>query len=112
MSDIASYLLIVGRVVAGFVWGKISSRLPIPELFRLLTTPLCTGALTVVVGRCISVTRLDWSAARVVEAAKLGGAAVLGLAIGYSCICFLVGAVLGLPATLGWVIGYRQMTKG
>jgi hypothetical protein len=111
MSDSAPSLLIVGSVVAGFVWGKISSRLPIPELLRLLTTPLWTGTLMVVLGWCVGVTRLGWTAARVVEAGTLGAVSVLRLAVGYGSICFLVGAALGLPATLGWVIGYRQPTN-
>jgi hypothetical protein len=100
--------LILGSVIAGFVWGRLSSRLHIPELLRLLTTPLWTGALMVVVGWFSSVARLDWLAPRLSDTAKLGAVAVLRMAIGYGVACFLIGAVLGLPATLGWVLGYRR----
>ena len=107
MTDSLPAALIVGSVVAGFAWGRISSRLPIPEWLRLLTTPLWTGALAVIVGWLVSVIRLDWSAPRLVDAATHGAASGLRLGLGYGIACFLIGSVLGLPATLGWVLGYR-----
>jgi hypothetical protein len=107
MTDAIPGILILGSVIVGFAWGRISSRLPIPEWLRLLTTPLWTGVLMVVVAWFVSVIHLEWSAARVVEASKLGPASVARMALGYGTACFLIGAVLGLPATLGWVLGYR-----
>ncbi len=68
MSDAVPAILILGSIVAGFAWGSISSRLPIPEWVRLLITPLWTGALMVIAGWLASVARLDWTAPRVVEA--------------------------------------------
>lgn len=111
MTDALPGILILASVVAGFAWGRISSRLPIPEALRLLTTPLWTGALMVIVGWFVSVTRLDWTAPRIVDTAKLGPASVVRMAFGYGVLCFLIGAVLGFPATLGWVLGYRQTAK-
>ena len=108
ITDALPGILILGSVIAGFAWGRISSRLPIPEWLRLSTTPLWTGALMVIVGWFVSVTRLAWTAARVIDAAKLGPASVARMALGYGILCFSIGAVLGLPATLGWVLGYRQ----
>lgn len=100
--------LIFGSVIAGFAWGRISSHLQIPELLRLLTTPLWTGVLMVVVGWFVSIARLDWLAPRLSDAGMLGAAPVLRMAVGYGAACFLIGAVLGLPAALGWVLGYRR----
>jgi len=112
MSIAIPVILILGSVIAGFAWGRISSRLAIPELLRLLTTPLWTGVLMVVIGWFVSIARLDWLAPRLSSAGALGAAAVLRLAIGYGAACFLVGAILGLPATLGWVLGYRRSAGG
>ena len=111
MTDAVPGILILGSVIAGFAWGRISSRLPIPEWLRLLTTPLWTGALMVIVGWFPSVPSHAWTAARIVDAAKLGPASVARMAFGYGILCFLIGAVLGLPATLGWVLGYRKPTE-
>jgi len=111
MTDALPGILILGSVSAGFAWGRISSRLPIPEWMRLLTTPVWTGVLMVIAGWIISVTRMDWNAVRVVDAATLGPASIVKMAIGYAIMCFLIGAVFGLPATLGWALGYRQPAK-
>jgi len=111
MPDWAPVILILGSVIAGFAWGRISSRLPIPELLRLLTTPLWTGALMVTLGWFMSVIRHAWTAARFVEAAKLEPALVATMALDYGMLCFLIGAVLGVPAMLGWVIAYRRPAK-
>ena len=111
MTDPLPGMLIVGSVIAGFAWGRISSRLPIPEWMRLMTTPVWTGALMVIVGWFISVTRMDRNAVRVVDAATLGPASIVRMALGFGIMCFLIGAVFGLPATLGWVLGYRQPAK-
>lgn len=110
MGDIAPCLLILGSLAAGFVWGRISAGLPIPEVLRLLTLPLWTGILGVLVGWCIGVARLGWAAPVIKDAAKHGVMPVTRLAFGYACVCFLAGAVLGLPAALGWVVA--QPTKG
>jgi len=98
---------LLGVVIAGFVWGRISARLAIPEWLRLMTTPLWTGALTVILAWFVSGIRLDWTAPRLVAASKLGVLALAHMAFGYGLFCFIVGAVLGLPASIGWVIGYR-----
>jgi hypothetical protein len=111
MSDALPGILILGSVIAGFAWGRISSRLPIPEWLRLLTMPLWTGVLTVIAGWFVSVSRLDWTAPRVVDTAKLGPASVIRMALGYGILCFLIGAILGFPATLGWILGYRRIAK-
>lgn len=111
MTDALPAILILGSVIAGFAWGRISSRLPIPEMLRLLTTPVWTGTLMVIAGWFFSVTRLDWNAARVVDAATLGPASIVRMTLSYGMMCFLIGAVFGLPATLGWVLGYRPPAK-
>lgn len=61
MTDALPGILILGSVIAGFAWGKISARLPIPEWLRLLTMPVWTGTLMVIAGWFMSVTRLDWN---------------------------------------------------
>jgi hypothetical protein len=111
-SDTVAVLIVVGTLIAGFAWGRVSSLLPIPEWLRVATTPIWTGTLAVVVGWLWIVTRFDWTAPRVAEAAKFGSMSVLKIGLGYGVLCFVSGAVLGLPATLGWVVGYRQIRKG
>ena len=108
MTDLLPATLIFGSVTAGFAWGRISAWLPIPEWLRLVTTPLWTGALAVIVGWLVSVSRLDWKTPRVVDAGALGAASVLRLGLGYALACFVIGSLFGLPASLGWVLGYRQ----
>lgn len=112
--DVFTYLLIAGSVLAGWVWGRISSRLPIPEWLRLLSTPLWTGALAVVLMSMASIAFLathSWQSSRLLEAATLGIGPLTRLLLGYGFLWFLVGAAFGLPATLGWVVGYRQPTN-
>jgi hypothetical protein len=111
-SNLSSYLVIAGSVLAGVVWGRLSSRLPIPEWLRLLTIFLWTGMLGLGAMLIGCVVMHSWTAPAVVEAAALGPLAVLRLAVGEACIWFLLGAVFGLPASLGWVIGYRQPASG
>jgi len=62
----------------------------------------------VIVGWISSVIHLDWTAPRFVDAAKLGPMSAMKMALGYGMMCFLGGAILGLPATLGWAVGYRR----
>jgi hypothetical protein len=107
MIDALAASLIVASLVAGFAWGRISPLLPIPEWLRLATTPLWTGTLTVIAGWLSSVIHLGWTSPRVVHAATLGPVSVLKMALGYGVMSFLAGAALGLPATLGWAVGYR-----
>ena len=111
-SDLPSYLVIAGSVLAGVVWGRLSSRLPIPEWLRLLTIFLWTGMLGIGAMLIGCVVRHSWTAPGVVEAAALGPLAVLRLAIGEACLWFLLGAAFGLPATVGWVVAYRQPAGG
>ena len=54
----------------------------------------------------------SWTAPAVLEAASFGPLAVVRLVIGEAVIWFLLGATFGLPASLGWVIGYRRPTSG
>ena len=111
MTDAVTGILIFSSVVAGFAWGRISSRLPIPEWMRLVTTPVWTGVLMVIAGWFMSVTRMDWNAPRVVDVATLGPVSIARMALDYGIMCFLIGAVFGLPATLGWALGYRRPVK-
>lgn len=107
-SDAVVWAIIVGSIAAGFVWGRISSRLRIPELGRLLATPVLTGALAVVVG-CVAFAIAR--AGQHVEPRSGNGFGIydlIRLTLGSIFVLFLVGAAFGFPAVLGWVIGYRR----
>jgi phosphoglycerol transferase MdoB-like AlkP superfamily enzyme len=105
------YLAIAGSVLAGAVWGRLSSRLPVPEWLRLLSIFVWTGLLGVLVMVIVGVLMHSWTAPAVVEAAALGPFALVRLALGEACLFFLLGAMFGFPATLGWVVAYRQPAK-
>ena len=53
-TDLESFAIIPGilalGVALGVAWGRFSERLAIPELLRMLSTPLFTGALGLVFG--------------------------------------------------------------
>jgi hypothetical protein len=91
-------LLAVG-VVLGVVWGRVSEKLAIPELLRMLTTPLFTGAVGLVLGFPLSL---------VVFGAKIRNSPHEGAMTATAISCFAAGMLLGLPATFGWAIGYRK----
>ena len=112
VGNLAPYLVIAGSVLAGIVWGLLSSRLPIPEYLRLLTIFFWTGFLGLVAMLIGCVVMHSWASPAVVGAAALGPLALLRLALGQACVWFSLGAVFGLPASLGWVIGYRQPAGG
>lgn len=111
-SDPFSYVAIAGALLAGLIWGWLSARLPIPEWLRLLSIFLWTGGLGVLAMLVASVAMHSWTAPRVVEAASLGPRYLVSLVVGQVCLSFLAGAAFGLPATLGWVITYRQPPPG
>jgi hypothetical protein len=71
--------------------------LPIPELLRLLATPLLTGGLAVVAMSIASFAFLathSWQSPRLLEAAALGIGPLARLVIGYCLLWFLAGAAL------------------
>src|SRR5580765_1333203 len=49
---VVALAVIAGPIGIGYVWGRLSSRLPIPELLRLLLTPVVTGVLAVIAASC------------------------------------------------------------
>ena len=104
MTSESLFLVTTGGVLAaavacGVIWGRLSARLPIPELLRMLTTPLWTGALGLVAGFPLA---LVFYGARIRDSPHEG--AMLASAIA----CFGFGVLLGLPAILGWAFGYRK----
>lgn len=91
-------LLALG-VAVGAVWGRISERLAIPEMLRLLSTPLFTGLLGLVFGFPLSL---------VVFGAKIRNSPHEGAVMATAISCFAAGMLLGLPAVFGWALGYRK----
>ena len=106
-SDAVVWAIIVGSIAVGFVWGRISSRLRIPELVRLLATPVLTGALAVVVG-CVAFAIRARAHVEPRSGNGFGVYDLIRLTLGSIFVLFLVGAAFGFPAVLGWVIGYRR----
>jgi hypothetical protein len=91
-------LLALG-VALGVAWGRFSERLAIPELLRMLSTPLFTGALGLVFGFPLSL---------VVFGAKIRNSPHEGAVAATAVFCFGAGLLLGLPAIFGWALGYRK----
>lgn len=91
-------LLALG-VAVGAIWGRISERLAIPEMLRLLSTPLFTGLLGLVFGFPLSL---------VVFGAKIRNSPHEGAVMATAISCFTAGILLGLPAVFGWALGYRK----
>jgi hypothetical protein len=102
------YLYLAGAVAVGFLWGKVSSRIPMPELLRLLGTFVCTGILGVLFGSAFGLVRLIERTPRLEEWLSLPVLVLVQQAFFYACGCFLVGAVLGGPSILGFAFGYRK----
>jgi len=50
LSQLAVCAVIAAGVACGLVWGRLSESLVIPEILRMLTTPLWTGLLGLVFG--------------------------------------------------------------
>lgn len=92
-------VVVAGSVACGIVWGRLSELLEIPEILRMLTTPLWTGVLGLVFGSPL---------AYVFFASKIRNSPHnVGLGTVASS-CFAAGAFLGVPAIFGWALGYRQ----
>jgi hypothetical protein len=106
MSEEAIYLYLAGALAVGFGWGRLSSRLPIPELLRLLGTFFCMGMLGgLVVGLVQLMTRPPRVEAFLMH---LDFITLIQATAVYGCSCFLIGAVLGAPSILGFAFGYRR----
>jgi hypothetical protein len=86
-------------VAVGTIWGRFSERLAIPEVLRLLTTPLFTGVLGLTFGFPLSL---------VVFGAKIRNSPHEGAVMATAISCFAAGMLLGLPAVFGWALGYRK----
>lgn len=103
MTDLYGVATVVGLLVLGvamgLVWGRFSERLAIPELLRMLSTPLLTGALGLVFGVPLSL---------VVFGAKIRNSPHEGAVTATATSCFAAGMLLGLPAIWGWALGYRK----
>ncbi len=113
MSEGSTYFYLASALVVGFGWGKVSSRLPIPEVLRLLGTFFCTGLLGVLFGFVVGVVQLITRPPRV-EAllTNLEFLPLVKATTSFACFCFLAGAVLGGPAVLGFAFGYQRPTPG
>jgi hypothetical protein len=104
MTDDSLLLLDVCGVIAvgvacGIVWGRLSELLPIPEVLRMLTTPLWTGVLGLIFGIPLAYVFLGSMMRNSPHHVGLGTVALS---------CFAAGALVGLPGILGWALGYRQ----
>ncbi len=106
--DITALMLVSGTLVAGFVWGRLSSLLPIPEVVRLLATPVWTGFLSLIACSIYALSQSEIRLRFSAWIAELGLMTVARMAVGQSLLCFIAGAAFGLPAVLGWVVGYRR----
>lgn len=83
----------------GVAWGRLSERLPIPELLRMLSTPLFTGTLGLVFGFPLTVALYG---DKIRSSPHPGGIRATAI------FCFGAGLLLGLPAIFGWALGYRK----
>ena len=99
MTDATLVGLLVLGVALGIVWGRFSERLAVPELLRMLSTPLFTGVLGLVFGFPLSL---------VVFGAKIRNSPHEGAITATAISCFAAGMLLGLPAIFGWALGYRK----
>lgn len=91
-------LLALG-VAFGIIWGRLSERLAIPELLRMLATPLFTGVLGLVFGFPLSLVLFG---ARIRNSPRDGAVAATAVS------CFAAGILLGAPGIFGWALGYRK----
>jgi hypothetical protein len=89
-------------IACGFVWGRLSTYLVMPELLRMLLTPIWTGVLGVVVAFPLSL---------VFFGSRIRNSPHDGVIFATLVSCFGAGLLLGLPGILGWTFGYRQPTK-
>jgi hypothetical protein len=102
-TDLESFAIIPGilalGVASGVAWGRFSERLAIPELLRMLSTPLFTGTLGLVFG---------FPLALIVFGDKIRNSPHEGAVTATAVTCFGAGLLLGLPAIFGWALGYRK----
>ncbi|MGC4093071.1 MAG: hypothetical protein QM756_35325 [Polyangiaceae bacterium] len=77
----------------------MSAAITIPEVLRMLTTPLWTGVLGLVFGVPLAYVLFASMIRNSPHDVGLGTVAIS---------CFGAGALLGLPGILGWALGYRQ----
>ena len=109
MTGEASVLVAVaGSVAVGYAWGRISSQFRMPELLRLLATPVLTGALAVFGGWMLMLPRSASTEAMRTYLTELSFVDLARMCAGYSALFFVAGAAFGLPAVLGWAAGYRR----
>lgn len=109
MNDgVAIWLVIAGSIAIGFAWGRLSYRLRIPELLQLLCTPILTSILAAVLGWGFILARYEPTALAAQAFATLPLALAARVAAGYSYMFLVAGFAFGLPAVLGWAIGYRR----
>lgn len=106
--DLAIRLVVAGSVATGFAWGRLSCWVRIPELLKLLCTPMLTGALATLLGWGLMLARHDSTTLPAQEFANLPFVLAARVLAGYTCMFFTAGVAFGLPGVLGWAIGYRQ----
>jgi len=99
LSQLAVCAVIAAGVACGLVWGRLSESLVIPEILRMLTTPLWTGLLGLVFGSPLAYVFFGSKIRNSPHDVGLGTVALS---------CFAAGALLGVPGILGWALGYRQ----
>jgi hypothetical protein len=90
---------VFGSVAFGVAWGRLSSRLPIPEVLRMLATPFCTACLGLFLGFPLSFLFFG---------GKIRNSPHDSVIAATAATCFAAGLALGVPAIVGWVLGYRQ----
>jgi hypothetical protein len=86
-------------VALGVAWGRFSERLAIPELLRMLSTPLFTGLFGLLFG---------FPLALLLFGSRIRNSPHDGAAAATAFFCFGAGLLLGLPAIFGWALGYRK----
>jgi hypothetical protein len=86
-------------IACGIVWGRLSESLAIPELLRMLTTPLWTGVLGLVFGSPLAYLLFDSKIRNSPHDVGVG-------TVTFSC--FAAGVLLGVPGIFGWALVYRQ----
>ena len=96
----------VGGLAGGFLWARLTDRVPLPEWLLMLTSPIGTSVLFVPLTGAI----FTWQMMRLpghFDVDSVGAVVVLVFKSG------LLGGIVagGLPAILGWVIGHRRMGR-
>jgi hypothetical protein len=110
-------VLLVALLIGGFsgwVWGRISARMPLPELLRMLTAPVFSGVVGLV-AVLLFVAVQGGSGFLVAPRAAIvsedrGRVERVGSGFGLIVRTGFGGGFLlgGLPSVLGWLIGYRR----